>query len=282
VRPRSLSPVLTVDHWPPLDHPLMVVALSGWVDAGGAGEGAVHALLEQLADEDAFAEIDLTDLLDLQQTRPTARFAEGGLRVIEWPSVRFVAGRAGRDVVVVHGPEPSLRWPAVAAEIVDVANRVGASEAATLGGMPALVSHRRALPVLATATSRSLAQEVGPLRPDYAGPTGTQTIVQHALGAAGIPCVGFWVQVPQYVAGSPSPPAVRALLARLAEVHRVELRFQAFDARSDAYLERVEEGLTARPDVKEIVDRLDRDTPREASGELVDEIERYLRSQSEE
>jgi hypothetical protein len=274
--------VLTVDHWPTLDRPLMVVALSGWVDAGVAGEGAVTVLLEQLLDEDPFATLDLTDLLDLQQTRPTAHFAEGGLRVIDWPEIQLVSGRIGRDVVLVHGPEPSLRWPAVAAEIVDVARRLGVVDAVTLAGMPALVSHRRALPVLATATSRSLAQEVGPLRPDYAGPTGTQTIVQHALGAAGVPCVGLWVQVPQYVAGSPSPPAVRALLARLAEVHRVELRFQALDARTEAYLARVEEGLAARPDVKEIVDRLDRDAPPPSGGELVDEIERFLRSQSEE
>jgi proteasome assembly chaperone (PAC2) family protein len=277
-----LGPMLHVEHWPALERPLVVVALSGWVDAGAAGEQAVQLLVEQFEPADAFATLDLTDLLDLQQTRPTARFVEGGLRVIDWPEVRFFAGRAGRDVVVVHGPEPSLRWPAVAAEIVGVAQRLGAVEAATLGGMPALVTHRRPLPVLATATARSLAQEVGPLRPDYAGPTGTQTIVQHALGAAGIPCVGLWVQVPQYVSGSPSPPAARALLRRLAELHRVDLDLRALDARSEAYLQRVEEGLEARPDVKEIVDRLDRETPRATSDELVDEIERFLRSQSEE
>jgi hypothetical protein len=274
--------VLTADHWPTLDRPLLVVALSGWVDAGVAGEGAVNALLDQLQGPDEFATLDLTDLLDLQQTRPTARFVEGGLRVIDWPRLQFVAGRVGRDVVVVRGPEPSLRWRAVADEIVGAARKLGVVEAVTFGGMPALVSHRRPLPVLATATSRSLAQEVGPLRPDYAGPTGTQTIVQHALGAAGIPCVGLWVQVPQYVAGSPSPPAVRALLARLIEGHRVDLDLRGLDARADAYLERVEEGLAARPDVKEIVDRLDQEAPRVEGDELVDEIERFLRSQSEE
>jgi hypothetical protein len=265
----------------------MVVSLAGWVDAGNAGDGAMTVMHEQLAAEDPFATLDLTDLLDLQQTRPTARFVEGGLRVIDWPQINFVSGRLGRDVVLVTGPEPSLRWPAVAAEIVDVATRVGVTDAVTLGGMPALVSHRHPLPVLATATSRSVAQEVGPLRPDYAGPTGTQTIVQYALGIGGIPCVGLWVQVPQYVAGSPSPPAVRALLGRMAETHRVDLRFQALDARVAAYLERVEEGLAARPDVKVIVDRLDQDSTAEAStpessAELVDEIERFLRSQSEE
>ena len=274
---------MSVERWPELDRPLLVVALAGWVDAGAAGAGAVSLVLEQLEGRRTFATYDLTDLCDLQQTRPTARFADGGLRVIEWPKLSIDAGRAGRDVVVVHGPEPSLRWPSVAAEVVRVAQRVGVVDAIALGGMPALVTHRRPLPVLATATSRSLAQEVGPLRTDYAGPTGLQTVVQRELGAAGIGCTGLWVQVPQYVAGSPSPPAVLALLRRLVELGRLDLQLAQLDARSDAYLERVEQGLAARPDVKDIVDRLDAQTgPVPAGEELVDEIERFLRSQGDQ
>jgi len=37
--------VLSVEHWPELSEPLMVVALTGWVDAGGAGNGAIAALV---------------------------------------------------------------------------------------------------------------------------------------------------------------------------------------------------------------------------------------------
>src|SRR5918992_1457587 len=116
----------------------MVVALSGWIDAGLAGAGAV--------------------------------------------AVR--AGQLGRDAVIVSGPESSLRWPTVAGEIVEVARRLGVRNAYTLAGMPALVSHRRPIPVLATASHRSLAQEIAPLRTSYVGPTGMQTIVQRALGDA--------------------------------------------------------------------------------------------------
>jgi hypothetical protein len=274
--------VLTVDRWPELRDPLLVVALRGWVDAGFAGEGAADALREQLSGSRTFAHIDLTDVLDLQQTRPVARFVEGGLRVITFPAIRFSGGRAGRDVVVVHGPESSLRWPEVAQVIVGAARRVGAVEAVTLGAMPALVSHRGDVPVLATATSRALAHELGPVRADYAGPTGLQTVVQHELGLAGIPCAGFWAQVPQYVSGSPSPPAIRSLLRRVAARFRVELDLRPLDAQCDAYVTRVETGLATRPDVAEVVEQLDRAGPSaaEPSGdELVTEIERFLRDQ---
>jgi proteasome assembly chaperone (PAC2) family protein len=271
--------VITVERWPECHEPVLVLALAGWVDAGVAGAGTISALHEQMG-ADEFAHIDLTDLLDLQQTRPTARFEAGGLRVIEWPRITFEVGRAGRDVVLVHGPEPSLSWPSVASTITEAAARLGAREAVTLGGMPALVSHRRPLPVLATATSRSLAQELAPLRADYMGPTGLQTVVQRTLGENGVRCAGLWAQVPQYVSGSPSPPAVRALLRRLVELYRLDLDLGPLDARCRAYTDRVEEGLAARPDVKEIVDRIDREQVRN-DDDLVSEIEHFLRSQSD-
>jgi proteasome assembly chaperone (PAC2) family protein len=274
--------MLHVDRWPQLREPLLVAALTGWVDAGYAGAGAVEALGAQLDDVEQFGTLDLTDLLDLQQTRPTARFVKGGLRVIEWPRIALVAGRAGRDVVLVHGPEPSIRWPSVAAEIVDVAERLQVREAVTLGGMPALVSHRRTVPVLATATSRALAQESGPLRADYAGPTGMQTVLQYAMGVAEIPCTGLWAQVPQYVSGSPSPPAVRAVLARLVEQFHVDVDLSVLDSRCDAYTAKVEEGLEQRPDVGDLVRRLESqtDATMPSGDELVSEIERFLRDET--
>ena len=37
----------------------MVVALTGWVDAGGAGNGAMAALADQLQDRQEFGSIDV-------------------------------------------------------------------------------------------------------------------------------------------------------------------------------------------------------------------------------
>jgi proteasome assembly chaperone (PAC2) family protein len=272
--------VLHVERWPELHEPVLVIALSGWVDAGLAGAGAIAVLAEQQAGAEQFGTIDLSDLMDLQQTRPVARWADEGVRVIDWPELTFVAGRLGRDVVIVSGPEPSLAWQSVAGEIVDVATRLGVRQAYTVAGMPALVSHRRPIPVLATATHRSLAQEIAPLRTAYVGPTGMQTVVQRALGDRDIPCAGLWAQVPQYVSGSPSPPAVRALLRRLVELTGLEIDLRPLDARCETYAVRVDEGLSTRPDVREVVDRIDQQQAA-STDDLVSEIELFLRSQDD-
>ena len=138
------------------------------------------------------------------------------MRVIDWPA-HHVRGRprSGRDVVRRrHGPGAVVALAdGRASTIVDAARRLGVRRRGhARRACPRSCRTAGRVPVLATATHRSLAQELAPLRPDYAGPTGLQTIVQRALGDADIPCVGLWAQVPQYVSGSPSPPAVRALL----------------------------------------------------------------------
>jgi len=84
--------------------------------------------------------------------------------------------------------------------------------------------------------------------------------------------------VPQYVSGSPSPPAIRALLGRLVEVYNLDLDLRALDDRSQAYLRRVETGLDARPEVKAVVDQIDQ-RQETTTGDLVAEIEQFLRSQ---
>jgi predicted ATP-grasp superfamily ATP-dependent carboligase len=266
----------------------MVVSFTGWVDGGLAGAGAAAVLVDALVSSRTCARFDLAEYVDLQQTRPTVSLVDGETRKIHWPTIELVAGVAGRDVLVVTGPEPSVRWKVVTDELVAFAATAGVREAVLLGGMPAPVSHRRPIAVHATAATRSVAQEIGALRADYVGPTGIQSVLQVALGAAGIRAVGLWAQVPHYVAGTPSPPAIRALLARLTELTRVTVDLRGLEEQIESYLEQVESGLADRPDVAALVDQLEEAAgPEElTSGEdlpsgddLALEIERFLRDE---
>jgi predicted ATP-grasp superfamily ATP-dependent carboligase len=272
--------MLEVDAVPRLRRPVLVLAIVGWVDAGEAGAGAAALLGAQLEGARTFARYALDDIVDLQQTRPTVSLVDGATRQIAWPTLEFVAGRAGRDVVCCVGPEPSLRWPAVTGELVTLAQQLDVELAVGLGGMPSVVSHRKPVPVLATATSADLARDAGAIRADYRGPTGLQTVLQCALGDVGIPALGLWAQVPHYVSATPSPPAVRALLDRLGELAEVEVDLAPLDGPIDEYAARVEQGLAERPDVAELVTAIEEQTVSPVDGdELAAEIERFLREQ---
>jgi len=277
--------VLEVQRWPELRDTLLVVALSGWVDAGTAGAASAAFTIEQLDGARSFARMPLADHVDLQQTRPTIHLDDGVTRSIRWPELEMVAGRADRDVVVLRGPEPSLRWPAILSELVEAGARLDVREVVTLGGMPAAVSHRQVTAVLATASTRELADEIGALRADYEGPTGAQTALAVAFADQGVPAVGLWAQVPHYLAGATAPTAVRALADRLGRLGDIRLDAGALDDQCDAWLGKVEESLAERPEVAELVEQIEAahaelppgDLP--TGEELVGEIERFLRKE---
>jgi proteasome assembly chaperone (PAC2) family protein len=280
-----VPPLIQIDSMPGLREPVMAVVLSGWVDAGMAGGGALAVLAEQLESKRTFGHVDLSDLLDLQQTRPTVQLVDGSAREIEWPSIDLIAGRLGRDVVLCVGPEPSLRWEAVLGELTGLAQQLGVSRAFTLGGIPSVASHRRPVQVLATGNSAELVAEIGGWQSNYRGPVGASSALQVMLGTAGIEAVALWAQVPHYVSNAPSPAAIRALLSRLRELGRLQVDLGPLDERVQAYVQRVDEGLAERPDVAEMVQAIEEggatEEPELPSGdELASEIERFLRDQS--
>jgi proteasome assembly chaperone (PAC2) family protein len=275
--------VLEVETWPTLRQPVLIVALQGWVDAGMAGSRGAEVVREQMTEARRFARMDLADLVDLQQTRPDIEIVEGLTKRITWPEIECVGGRAGRDVVIVTGPEPSLLWPSVIADLVAAAQRLGVVAAYGLGAMPSVSTHRRPVEVLATATDEDLAERAGALRTDYVGVTGLQTALLVALGGVGIPAVGLWGQVPHYLAGSPSPPATRAVLGRLLELSGIEIDLGPLDRDVERYVVKVEAGLADRPDVAELVQAIETEHPSIPSGdELMTEIEQFLRSQPDQ
>ena len=271
--------MLDVQRWPQLNDPVVVMSFSGWVDAGVAGAGAADYLATRVPGARVFGHVDLTELADLQRVRPIVKVEDGAFRSLTWPKIDLVAGKAGRDFVVVHGPEPARMWPSFAAELVGMAEHIGAQMAIGLGGMPAVTSHRRPVSVMATASSASVAQELALIRPAYNGPTGVQTVVLMAMGRAGIPAVGLLAQVPHYVSATNSPAAIRALIERLRDVAGITVDLGPLDAQVDEYHAGIDRQLEDRPDIAEMVQSME-----DAQGshiptgdELASEIERFLR-----
>ena len=143
--------------------PALVCAFTGWNDAGDAASAAVQFLGSSLG-ATRFARLDAEEFFDFQATRPKVHLVDGRSREIEWPEVEMWAARAPRaprDLVLVSGPEPSMRWRTFSRAVVELAEALGTQLVVTLGALLADVPHSRPVPITGLATDEALTERLG-------------------------------------------------------------------------------------------------------------------------
>ena len=269
----------------PLVEPVLVAAFEGWNDAGDAASAAIEHL--QLTWEaTALAEVDPDDYYDFQVTRPTVRMVDGVTRRVEWPTTRLSVCRppgATRDVVLMHGIEPNMRWRKFCAELLDHIDDLGVTTVVTLGALLADTPHTRPVPVTGTAYDAASAARFGLERSRYEGPTGIVGVLQDACVQAGVPAISIWAAVPHYVSQPPSPKATLALLHRVEEILDMEVPLGELPEQAEEWERTVTEMAAEDEDVRNYVraleERGDSETAlNETSGDAIAaEFERYLR-----
>jgi proteasome assembly chaperone (PAC2) family protein len=281
---------LIVSSRPELRRPVLVAAFRGWNDGGqGATLGAGY-LARQWGAE-AFAEIDPENFYDFQAVRPNVSLEEGMTRKLEWPSNTFLHAPIpdlDRDVVIMLGVEPNLRWKTYSQLVLGLAQELGVELVVTLGSLLADVPHTRPAPVSAAASDTSLVEELGVEPSRYEGPTGILGVLLDACRRAGIPSVSLWAAVPHYVSLAPSPRAALALCRRLGELVGTEIELGELEQAAEEYNEQVTEAVASDAETAAYVEELERrvdlmeaaeDLP---SGEsLAAELTRFLREREE-
>jgi proteasome assembly chaperone (PAC2) family protein len=269
---------------PPLRDPVMVAAFEGWNDAGEAASGALGHL-EEVWGARPIAELDPEDYHDFQVNRPMVSLDESGRRNITWPTTRLSWARppgATRDVVLVRGIEPSMRWRAYTAEVLGHASQLGVTTLVTLGALLADVPHTRPIPVTTTSDDEGLMRRLALESSTYQGPTGIVGVLQEGAAHAGVPGLSLWAAVPHYVAQAPSPKATLALLRRVEELLDVTVPLGELPEDARAWEHGVDELAEEDGEIADYVRQLEeaKDTAElpEASGEAIArEFERYLR-----
>lgn len=283
--------------------PVMVCAFEGWNDAGDAASTAVAFMSRALAAE-RFARVDAEEFYDFQANRPRIRLsAQEGRREIEWPAVEMYATQLPhatqapnlrRDLVLVQGVEPSLRWRSFGALVVELAEALGVGMVVTLGALLADVPHTRPVSMTGFASDPALMERIGTHRTsDYEGPTGIIGVLHSACTDAGLPSVSLWASVPHYVAAAPSPKAALALVRRLEGLLGVSLDTAELEEATAAYERQVGLAVSSNPEVQAFVDRLEEDEDDDEdspllpenlpSGDLLaSEFQRFLRQQGDD
>ncbi len=269
----------------------MVCAFKGWNDAGDAASSAVSFVAGALSAR-RFAAIDSEEFYDFQSNRPCISFAENEQREIKWPTVEIFeasAPRAPRDLVLVQGVEPSMRWRAFCAHIVDLAEALGVQVVVSLGALLGDVPHSRPVPMSGHASDPLLMTRLGIETSSYEGPTGIVGVLHSACAAAGLPSVTLWAAVPHYVAAASNPKAALALVRRVEGLIGVSVDVSELESAAADYERQVGLAVQSDPDIQAFVERLEQQSPEEAppeevpSGDLIArEFQRFLRQRGRE
>ena len=272
--------------------PAMVCAFQGWNDAGDAASSAVSFLASAL-NARRFARIDSEEFYDFQANRPCVRFADGGKREIVWPSVEVFeapAPRAPRDLVLVQGVEPSMRWRSFSANLIDLAEALGVQVVVSLGALLGDVPHTRPVAITGHASDPALVERLGMEASTYEGPTGIVGILHSACTEAGMPSASLWAGVPHYVAAAANPKAALALVRRVEGLIGVSVDVSELESAAADYERQVDRAVQSDPDILAFVEGLEQRaeseerSPEEVpSGDiLAREFQRFLRQRGPE
>ncbi len=268
--------------------PAMVCAFQGWNDAGDAASSAVSFFASAL-DARRFARIESEEFYDFQANRPCVSFNDAGKREIVWPTVEVfeaTAPRAPRDLVLVQGVEPSMRWKAFCGQLIDLAEALGVQLVVSLGALLGDVPHTRPVGLTGHASDPALVERLGMQTSTYEGPTGIVGVLHGACIDAGLPSASLWAGVPHYVAAASNPKAALALVRRVEGIVGVSVDVSELESAAADYERQVGLAVQSDPDIQAFVERLEQAAESEEetsptdvpSGEAIArEFQRFLR-----
>lgn len=283
---------------PELRKPILLIAFSGWSDAGEVSTGVINHLIAQFSSAQQstmttldslplIAKIDSDDYYDYQVNRPTVHLDSSAIRSLQWPSAEIFAAKnpqGERDFILLRGVEPSMRWQNFAAEILDFAEDCDVSLIISLGSMLADIPHSRPIPVSGTGAHPKIAERLGIEVSRYEGPTGIMAIIQDCAVAREIDAVAIWAATPHYAHGSPSPKAMLALINGLEDFLEDALPVGSLPEESSLWENSITQLINEDSDLSEYVKALElaRDSSEgdQTGEELAREVERFLRREN--
>ncbi len=287
---------LSLTNIPTLNRPILLLAFSGWNDAGGAATFAAKFLVQRLAAH-KFASLDPETFYNFTEQRPQVRRRKGE-REILWPANEFSYAKDPglvQDVIVGLGVEPHLRWRTYVDAILHIVQECKVELVVTLGALLADVPYSRPIRLTGTASDPVLAQRLHLAVSKYEGPTGIVGVLHDTCRRRGLPAISIWANVPHYIAASPNVKAALALVRRVFTLLDFSSDLNDLERAADDFDKRVAKVLASDPKIAEYVrrleERVEEDEEEEEIGstdalpsgeELVQELEQFLREQRRE
>ena len=242
----------------------MVVALDGVLDAGNAGALACRHLVRTGASSPdgggvVVATFDVDQLHDYRARRPPMTFARDHYEGYEAPRlvVRLLHDAGGTPYLLLHGPEPDIRWEAFCRAVLEVVERFGVTLVVSVGSVPMAVPHTRPIAITHHANNADLLTGTSPWRGELRVPSSAQALLEVRLGEWGHDAQGFVAHVPHYLAQLDYPRAAQGLLEQVELAARLTVDLTELGELAEEREEEIARYLAANDQVQEVVTALE-------------------------
>ena len=243
---------------PRLDSSLLVVMLSGWIDASSAAAAAMELLIIDTKAKTLIT-FDADEFIDYRARRPTMELREGVNTRLTWSTPQLLLGYDidSKPVLLLTGPEPDNRWQHFADVVGDLALKLGVRRMLGIGAYPIATPHTRAVQVSCSSPSKDLVESLPYLKSSIDVPAGMEAALEHALAKRSIEALGLWAQVPHYVASMAYPAASAALLGAICDSGGISLETSGIRQQATLQRERLDQLVRANPEHAAMLSQLE-------------------------
>ncbi len=243
---------------PKLNSSLLVVMLSGWIDASAAAAAAMEMLIID-TNAKTLVTFDADEFIDYRARRPTMELRDGINTKLTWSTPQLLLGHDvnGKPVLLLTGPEPDSRWQHFADVVGDLALDLGVWRMLGIGAYPIATPHTRAVQVSCSSPSAAVIAALPYLKSSVDVPAGMEAALEHALAKRNIDALGLWAQVPHYVASMAYPAASAALLGAVCDSGGLSLDTSAIRQQATLQRERLDQLVRANPEHAEMITQLE-------------------------
>ena len=280
---------------PDLEGVVLVQALDGFIDAGGARKLAADHLLASL-DHRVLVRFDHDQLYDYRARRPVMVFARDHWESYAAPelAIHLLEDKAGTPFLLLAGPEPDVQWERFVAAVLQVCQQLGVRRSIGLNAIPMGLPHTRPVGVIAHGRPTELVAGYEPWIETVQVPGSAGHLLEHRFGEAGFEAMGFAVHVPHYVSQTAYPAAAAQLLREVARNGDLVLPLDELDEAAAQTRLALDAQIADAPEVAEVVRQLEAQYDAFVSGrgksllaeselptadELGAELERFLAEQ---
>ncbi len=236
----------------------MLATLSGFTDAGSSSSQVSENIFSNL-DSELIIEFNNDELLDFRSRRPVMFFDRDHISAYE-PAllgIYLVQDEAGQSFLYLNGYEPDFRWDAFTAALTHIIETLAVSQFVWVHSIPFPLPHTRPLGITVSGTRSDLIERYSEWKPETQVPGNVLHLIEFRLGEAEVPCTGFVLLVPHYIADSEYPQVAITGFELISAATALVFPTDGLRAINEKFLQKLNSQLVDNNELSRLVDQLE-------------------------